>query len=98
MSSTAIRAAASAAFLILTACAADDGDKLPPPPAPETLFDTLPAATPDKLRGVWQSTSTQPNGTVEIRLRFIEHYLVGAAKCTPKGSDTSVIAGASISL
>lgn len=98
--STHIPAAAAACFasLLLTACSSDDGDKLPPPPAPETLFADLPAATPEKLRGVWQNTSKPQGGTVELRLRFMEHYVVGAAKCTADGSDTPVIAGSSIGL
>ena len=47
---------------------------------------------------MWQSTQTQPNGTVEIRLRFTDSYLVGAAKCVANGSDTPVIAGSTIGL
>jgi hypothetical protein len=92
------RAAIAIAFL-LTACSSDDNtDSGPPPPAPETLFETLPAASPEKLRGVWQSTQTQPDGTVELRVRFTDKYLVGAAKCLAKGSDTPVVAGGSIGL
>ena len=86
------------ALLVLTACGSDSDSDAPPPPAPETLFDTLPAATPDKLRGVWQSTQTQTNGTVEIRLRFTDAYLVGAAKCIANGSDSPILAGATIGL
>ncbi|MDF2697799.1 MAG: hypothetical protein K0S65_6182 [Labilithrix sp.] len=98
MSSLSLRAAA-AAFLVLTACADDDtADDGPPPPAPETLFDMLPAASPGKLRGVWQSTQTQPNGTVEIRLRFMEKYAVGAAKCVATGSETAVLTGGAVGL
>lgn len=97
MSSSTLRAAV-AALALLTACSSGGAeDDAPPPPAPETLFGTLPAATPDKLRGVWQSTQTQENGTVEIRLRFVDKYLVGAAKCSAKGGP-EVIAGGSIGL
>lgn len=97
MSSIGIRLA-SLALLAVTACASESDSSAPAPPAPETLFDTLPAATPDKLRGVWQSTQTQTNGTVEVRLRFTDSYLVGAAKCVANGSDTPVIAGSTIGL
>ncbi len=97
MSSIGIRLA-SLALLAVTACASESDSSAPAPPAPETLFDTLPAATPDKLRGVWQSTQTQTNGTVEIRLRFTDSYLVGAVKCVANGSDTPVIAGSTIGL
>jgi len=99
MSSLILRAAG--AFLLLAACSSDsnDADSTPPPPAPETLFDTLPAASPNVLRGVWGNTQNQATGTIEIRLRFVEKYVVGAAKCTPKGEGaTSVIAGGSIGL
>ncbi|MBX3198586.1 MAG: hypothetical protein KF894_10670 [Labilithrix sp.] len=98
MSSLATRAA-TAAFLFFTACASEsDGDAPPPPPEPETLFETLPAASPNTLRGVWQTTQTASNGTVELRLRFMDRYVVGAAKCVATGSDTAVIAGGSIGL
>ena len=33
-------------LLALTACASESDSSAPAPPAPETLFDTLPAATP----------------------------------------------------
>ncbi|MBX3205432.1 MAG: hypothetical protein KF764_10205 [Labilithrix sp.] len=97
--SSLVTRAAMAAFVLLTACASEtDGDSPPPPPAAETLFDTLPAATPNTLRGVWQTTQTASNGTVELRLRFMDRYVVGAAKCVATGSDTPVIAGGSIGL
>jgi len=86
------------AFVVLTACGSDSDSDAPPPPAPETLFDTLPPATADKLRGVWQTTQEQTNGTVEIRLRFTDGYLVGAVKCLANGSDTPVLAGATTEL
>ncbi|MBX3261137.1 MAG: hypothetical protein KF782_15745 [Labilithrix sp.] len=98
MSSLSTRAA-TAAFLVLTACTSEgDDDAAPPPPAPETLFEALPAASPNTLRGVWQTTQTASNGTVELRLRFMDRYVIGAAKCVVTGSDTGVIAGGSIGL
>jgi hypothetical protein len=96
MSSPFLRAL-TATFLVLTSCASNDDDG-PSPPAPETLFETLPAASPGKLRGVWQSTQTQPNGTVEVRIRFMERYAVGAARCLVTGSDAPVITGDSVEL
>lgn len=90
--------AAAVAFLSLTACSSDAGSDTPPPPAPETLFDTLPPATAGTLRGVWQSMRTQPNGTVDLRLRFTDGHLVGAAKCIANGSDTAALAGGSTGL
>lgn len=49
----------------------------------------FPAASADKLRDAWQSTQAQPNGTVEVRRRFMEK---GAA-CVPNRSDTAVSVG-----
>jgi hypothetical protein len=96
MSSSLLRATIGGAFVVLTACSSDGtAASATPPPAPETLFD---AASPNVLRGVWGNTQEQPNGTIEIRLRFIDKYLVGGAKCTPKGGGASVIAGGSIAL
>lgn len=98
MSSSILRAAIAAA-LVLGACSSDSSSSSgPPPPAPETLFDTLPAATPDKLRGVWENKQDQSGGSIDLRVRFIEKYVVGAAKCTATGSDTGVIAGGNIGL
>jgi len=73
--------------LMVGACSSDadsESSSSTTGPAPETLFDTLPAPTPSKLRGVYQSTVEQPSGTVEIRLRFTEGNVVGAGKCTYK--------------
>ncbi len=97
--SFSLKHAAMAVFATVVACAAEDStDNGPPPPAPETLFDTLPAATPDKLRGVWKTTTTQGVVTLELRIRFTERYVVGAAKCTVKDSDQSVLVGGSTGL
>lgn len=52
------------------------------PPDPSTLFDALPPATPDKLRGVWETRETGANGSIAIRLRFTEDYIAGVARCT----------------
>src|SRR4051794_18420183 len=86
-------------FVLSTACTSStsNGDSAQPP-KPETLFDTLPAATPTTLRGVWQTIQTQTNGTAEVRLFFTDKYLVGAARCSATGSNTPVIAGGSIGL
>ncbi len=70
-----------------------------PPPTPESLFDAPPAATPGKLRGLYTlATQQQAGGDIEVRVRFIQDYAVGAAKCTPAGGGTPVIAGKSISM
>ena len=98
MSSSLLRLLVASTAVVLAACSSDDAASAPPPPAPETLFDTLPAATPNVLRGVFGNTQTQTNGTIEIRLRFMEKYVVGGAKCTPTGGGAPVIAGGSIAL
>lgn len=100
MSSSSFRVALAAA-LLSTACSSEVANQsatLTPPPDPETLFDDLAAPTPEKLRGVWHLTQKADGGTLELRLRFVEKYLVGAVKCTPDGSDAFVIAGDSIGL
>lgn len=97
--SSTLRGAALAAALVLVGCSDDPaGNTPPPPPEPETLFDALPAATPDTLRGVWGAVQEQEAGTIEMRVRFMEDYVVGAAKCTPAGGSASVIAGGSTGL
>lgn len=81
----------------LVGCSSDSSDT--PAPQPETLFDNLPAPSPNKLRGVYMSTVEQPSGTVEIRLRFTEGYVVGAGKCTFKAAGVDpIVAGGSVSV
>jgi hypothetical protein len=69
---------------LLLGCSSDSDSDSPAPPAPESLFDNLPGPSPNKLRGVYQTTVEQASGTVEIRLRFTQGYVVGAGKCTYK--------------
>lgn len=96
MQSFAVRAA-RAALVLLVACSCSGKDKGPSdsglPPDPETLFEDLAPATPNTLRGVWQSTRSENNGTTELRLRFMDKYLVGAAMCFKDGADLGVLAG-----
>lgn len=69
------------------------------PPDPQTLFgDHLPAPTPAKLRGVWQNIQPQTNATIELRIGFVDRYLVGAAKCSAVNDGPMVIAGGSVGL
>jgi hypothetical protein len=70
--------AAVALLLSLTGCAAKK-DLLDP----GNLFGDADPATPNKLRGVYQLLSTDGNSNIEIRLRFTDHYVVGAIKCVP---------------
>lgn len=77
-------------------CASDD-EEPPPPPPPETLFDTLPPPSPNKLRGVYMVSVEQSSGTVEIRIRFTDGYVVGAGKCTFKDESIEpILAGGSV--
>ena len=94
MPSLAVRTAATA-LLFFAACSSKDKGPSDSglPPDPETLFEDLPAATPNTLRGVWQSTRPENNGTTELRLRFMDKYLVGAAMCFTEGADLGVLAG-----
>jgi hypothetical protein len=77
-------------------CASDE-EEPPPPPSPETLFDTLPPPSPNKLRGVYMVSVEQSGGTVEIRIRFTDGYVVGAGKCTFKDASIEpIITGGSV--
>lgn len=102
MSSLFLRSSGTALLLgFLCACTSDatSGSDVQPPDA-LTLFptpDLAPTTTPDKLRGVWQNSQAQTNGTIDLRIRFIERYVVGAARCTATNGPT-VIAGGSIGL
>jgi hypothetical protein len=64
-------------------CSSDDATT-PGGPRPEyeALFDPLPAATPDVLRGVWGVTQTSDTGSANLRFRFTDGKLVGGARCT----------------
>ena len=51
--------------------------------APEitALFGTLPAASPDKLRGVWSLKAANSAGTADLRMRFTDDKLVLGVRC-----------------
>ncbi len=50
----------------------------------QALFATLPAATPDQLRGVWATTLKldEGQGQGELRFRFTDAKIVGGVQCT----------------
>ena len=89
-----------AAVAVLLACSSDDKSAgassssgssdggAGAPPDPSVLFDTLPAASPEKLRGVWETKESSATGTITIRLRFTELYLGGVARCTTPAGKT----------
>lgn len=82
-----------ALVLVLAACSSDEESK-PPPPDYATVFDTLDPATPNKLRGVWETKTTLADGTqTSTRIRFTEGYAVGAARCIPADKSRSVLTG-----
>ncbi|MBX3231780.1 MAG: hypothetical protein KIT84_44385 [Labilithrix sp.] len=90
--------AATAALALLFACSSDDdtpgggasstssssssSSTGGTPPDPSTLFDPLPPATPDKLRGVWETKESGDTGQIALRLRFTDDYIAGTARCT----------------
>lgn len=51
---------------------------------PEALFEELDDPTPNVLRGIYRVIVEDGNLTTDLRLRFTEDTLVGAAKCMPK--------------
>jgi len=78
-------------LLALVACSSDDD--APEAPRPETLFESLTPPTPNKLRGIWGRTQRDEKGTTELRIEFLEGYVVGGARCVPPTQDKSLIAG-----
>lgn len=52
-------------------------------PDPSGFFETLPASTPDKLRGVWENTTTEGTTKAQLRLGFGDQFIGVALRCTP---------------
>lgn len=46
------------------------------------LYGTLPAATPDKLAGVWSSVTKAETGDADVRFRFASGKLTVGVRCT----------------
>lgn len=86
MGLSALRAAFVAAPLFLSVttsgCSSDEAASPATRPEYEALFDPLPAATPDVLRGVWGVTQTSDTGSANLRFRFTDGKLIGGARCT----------------
>jgi hypothetical protein len=64
----------------LTACSSSGPSDAPP--AYDALFDPLPQATPNTLRGVWSYTVQNPEGPAELRFRFTDNLVLAGVKCT----------------
>src|SRR5689334_19986348 len=62
-------------------------------PPEEKLFDDLPAPSPNKLAGVYQTIVTEAGMTTEIRLQFLDGSIEGALKCTPKNGHAALTVG-----
>jgi hypothetical protein len=90
--------ASAASLLVLAACSSSDDGSAPPDPVKN--FDPLPAATPGKLRGVWETKQEQAQGTIEVRIKFTDGFAVAAARCTytVAGAPPAILAGTSVSL
>jgi len=69
-------------IVLLTAACGGSSDEPVTRPEYEPLFDPLPAATPDVLRGVWGTTQTSDTGSANLRFRFADGKLTGGARCT----------------
>jgi len=82
----------------LGACSSDD-DAGETGPDYNTVFETLPPATPNKLRGVWAQKTTAANGAqTDLHLKFTDGFLVGGARCFPPDKSRSVTIGGSSKL
>jgi hypothetical protein len=68
------------AILVLSSVAACSDEDVP---EPEDLFGSRPAASPNKLHGLYKVVAEEASKSTEIRLWFGEDSLVGAARCTP---------------
>jgi hypothetical protein len=62
-----------------------------PAPAVASLFEPLAAPTPDRLAGVWSTTTTNSDGKSELRFRFAEGQVVGGVRCTFTSRNDRVI-------
>jgi hypothetical protein len=82
--------------IALGACSSDE--EAPPTADPASVFETLGAATPNKLRGVWEQKSDDNGKTVQTRLRFAEGQAIGAARCIPADRSRSLVTGGGASL
>jgi hypothetical protein len=67
---------------IVLGCSSDEAAEPAARPEYEALFDPLPAATQDVLRGVWGVTQTSDTGQANLRFRFGDGKLIGGARCT----------------
>ncbi len=60
----------------------------------EALFEELDPPSPNKLRGVYNSTAEVSSAeTVEIRLRFTDDVLLGASKCIKHNAPQVIATG-----
>jgi hypothetical protein len=59
-------------------------------PEVQALFGTLPAATPDKLRGVYGEVVNANGSSTDLRFRFDKDRIVGGVKCTVSGKELMV--------
>lgn len=59
-------------------------------PDPSDLFNASKAASPDKLRGVWENKYSAGNVDAQLRLGFGNTFIAVALRCTPKGGGDSV--------
>lgn len=84
----------AAMVMMSAACTVNAQDDSAASPQTKALFAELPAATPDKLRGVWSLKSQGNAGDAEIRLRFTDGKIVGGVRCTTKaGAELLTVGG-----
>lgn len=79
-------------LVALVGCSSTD------PPAPEALFGNHPAATENKLQGVYEIEVDEPSQVITIRLGFVEDTVVGAVRCKPKSDAPALEAFGSVEI
>lgn len=86
------------ALLALATAACSSSNDAETAPDYRGVFETRPAPTPNKLRGVWSRTTTADTGTTEIHLEFTDGFILGGARCLPPDKSRSVTTGGAAKL
>lgn len=85
-------------MVMMVGCTVSSSADGPPeaPAASRALFESLPAATPDTLRGVWSFKVEGATANAEIRFRFTDGKIIGGVLCTSNAGDPIMTLGAEV--